>query len=342
LCALALLAAPSRGAAASDLYLLGYRPYDPISPNFWPQEATKDQRRYRIKVSAVFLVHRNPRNENVVIHLPLPPDNLYQKVYTATIAPAPTQILQSRYGQRIAVFDFGQVPTGAGVEVSYAAEATIGLVDAPVDPTQVGTLEQIPPQIKQDYLVDGPFYHIRDPYITRAAEQALQGERNPYRMIARIFAYTHERLRYLLDNKKVDAIETLRNGEGSCSEHSFVMIALARASGLPARYISGSSVNAAKADRNLYDRINHKIIEVFLPLVGWVPVESTGNRRRALAEPERFIGRSTHRMLFFATEPEPGLAPLDPRANIFTIEPFGVGSEIKLQQRVMTHWERVD
>ncbi|NLH49853.1 MAG: transglutaminase family protein [Myxococcales bacterium] len=328
-------------ANVPDLWQLGYRPFDPFMPSSLLDRQNQDRERFKVTVSAYFIVQRNPRQQNVKVYLPLPADDYYQTVYVSRFKPAPTEILKSRYGYEIAVYDFGPATRGTSFAVQYEVEATVGKIGWAVGPEMVGPLAEIPEQVKQDYLVDGRFYRINDPEIRAAALEAVGNERHPYAMLARIVQFVHERLQYQLDGRKVDAVMTLRLGQGSCSEHSFLLIALARHLGLPMRYMSGSFYKPSVFTRSFYDRVNHKIVEAFLPRLGWVPVESTGSRHRAVFDPESLIGESAHRMLFFAHEPEPGLAPLDPRNNIFTQNPFDTGSDVALSGRVLTHWERL-
>jgi hypothetical protein len=62
----------------------------------------------------------------------------------------------------------------------------------------------------------------------------------------------------------------LQRGTGSCSEYTFVYIAMCRAAGLPARYAGAIVV---RNDDASYDDVFHRWVEVFLPGYGWVPVD---------------------------------------------------------------------
>ena len=65
----------------------------------------------------------------------------------------------------------------------------------------------------------------------------------------------------------------LARGNGSCSEYSFVYIAMCRAAGLPARY-AGSVV--IRGDDASWDNVFHRWVEVYLPNYGWIPVDPSG------------------------------------------------------------------
>ncbi|HWR83817.1 MAG TPA: transglutaminase-like domain-containing protein, partial [Candidatus Deferrimicrobium sp.] len=65
----------------------------------------------------------------------------------------------------------------------------------------------------------------------------------------------------------------LERGNGSCSEYSFVFIAMCRAAGLPARYVGAVSI---RGDDASWDDVFHRWCEIYLPGYGWVPVDPSG------------------------------------------------------------------
>jgi transglutaminase-like putative cysteine protease len=77
----------------------------------------------------------------------------------------------------------------------------------------------------------------------------------------------------------------LERGNGSCSEYTFVYISMCRSAGLPARYV-GSVVE--RGDYASLDDVFHRWVEVYLPGVGWVPIDPSrgdkeGPRDQAIA-----------------------------------------------------------
>jgi transglutaminase-like putative cysteine protease len=340
--ALALLfAATTADAGIVEFWKLGYRAVDPFAVASPLGRTIDNSRRYLVRVGGQFVVWNNPAGEDVRAYLPLPADDAYQRVFVSRLRPAPVKIVRSRYGYEIAVYNYGPLKAGSGFEIYYDAEVALGKIRWDIDPDQVGTLAEVPEQIKQDYLGGGRFYKTNDPIVQAAALKAVGDETNPYWMMAKIIRYARSRLTYVLDGHKGDAVETLAARHGSCTEFTFVLIGMARAVGLPARYMSGSFYKKNVFTRHFQDRVYHKIVEIYLPRIGWVPVESTGSARRAERVPEKLIGDSSHLMLFFTHEPEPGLVPLDPRRNLITHRPFGLGSKLKVDRRVQINWERL-
>jgi transglutaminase-like putative cysteine protease len=61
-----------------------------------------------------------------------------------------------------------------------------------------------------------------------------------------------------------------------CTEYASLMIALCRASGIPARYVEGLAVLGEKTKESA--RTEHAWLEVYLPGSGWVPMDPTMGR----------------------------------------------------------------
>jgi transglutaminase-like putative cysteine protease len=294
-------------------------------------------------LTAEFRVTKNPARENVLLYLPLPANRrLYQRVLSYKLDPDPTRIIQSRHGYQIAEFNFGPLSPGEPFMVHYHGEVELYDVSIPITSEMVGDLSEIPEKIRKDYLVNGPYYRLKDPYIQAAAKEAVGEETNPYLMVRKIWLYVRERLYYNGDGRKDTAARVLKQGHGTCTEYSFSMIALSRANGIPARYMSGSLTKARGARVTSRDTIFHKIVEVYLPRVGWVPMESTSGGRYVNEKTcDQQIANLRPRMLFYQVETERGLAPLDPRRNTFTYVNVRMRSNVKLTGQVVHLWERV-
>jgi len=62
------------------------------------------------------------------------------------------------------------------------------------------------------------------------------------------------------------AEEALQSGHGVCQDHAHVFIACARATGVPARYVSGYLMMSGRTDQDAM----HAWAEAFVPELGWV------------------------------------------------------------------------
>jgi transglutaminase-like putative cysteine protease len=80
----------------------------------------------------------------------------------------------------------------------------------------------------------------------------------------------------------VDVNEVLANGEGVCQDFSHVALAMYRAAGFPARYVSGylyaadQSVGAAPAAAEIEVQ-THAWVEVAVPGFGWWALDPTND-----------------------------------------------------------------
>lgn len=104
----------------------------------------------------------------------------------------------------------------------------------------------------------------------QAVEEAVGEETHPYWMMRAIHRYVGEQLEYEMVGGWNVAPAVLERGTGSCSEYTFVFIAMCRAAGLPARYVGGSLL---RGDAASTDEAYHRWPEVYLPGYGWVPAD---------------------------------------------------------------------
>lgn len=72
--------------------------------------------------------------------------------------------------------------------------------------------------------------------------------------------------------------ETLQLKRGVCQDFAHLMIAMCRAKGIPARYVSGyhfiGDLQGGHAD---YEQASHAWVEAYIPNKGWVGYDPTNN-----------------------------------------------------------------
>ena len=187
--------------------------------------------------------------------------------------PRPDRFDTDEWGQKVAIYESRDLKPGETVEVSYTAKALIGVRRFCIFPDKVGRLEDVPLAIRRAYTVDGSRYRISEPLIVETTKKIVGEEKNPYWIARKICKWVQDQVEY----ERVggwDIAETLiKRGTGSCSEYSFLYIALCRAAGLPARY-EGSV--AVRGDDASMDDVFHRWCEVYLPNYGWIPVDPSG------------------------------------------------------------------
>jgi len=202
--------------------------------------------------------------------------------------PEPTDWVIDKWGQKIAHFHYDKIGPGQSVTPSYQAKAQLYKTRFFIFPDQVGSLDDIPKEIKQSYLSDGRKYCINDPYIKKTADKIIADETNCYWIARKFFNYVIENMEYELTGGWNAAPLVLKRGTGSCSEYSFAFIALCRSVGLPARYVGSVVLRGDDASTD-YD-VFHRWAEVYLPNYGWVPFDLSRGDRRSPAEQAEAIG----------------------------------------------------
>ncbi len=208
------------------------------------------------------------------IYLAIPHDlNSQELLEPVVFDPPPKDVLTDKWGQKVAHFQFADLPPTQFTNVTMLASAKLYQTRYFVFPDKVGTLAEIPKDVREKYLVDDTKFSLENPIIRNAVKKAVGDETNPYWIARKIYNYVIEHMEYELAGGWNIAPTVLDRGNGSCSEYSFVYISMCRAAGLPTRYV-GSLV--IRGDDASYDDVFHRWVEVYLPNYGWLPVDPSG------------------------------------------------------------------
>lgn len=202
--------------------------------------------------------------------------------------PQPAEIGPDQWGQEFARFRFAAVPVPGHVGATMTFDARTHVVRYYLFPEQAGTLKQIPKELKKQYLVDGDKYRIEDPVIQAVVDEVAGSETNTYAIMRALYDHLLEHMFYDLDDGWNVAPTVLERGNGSCSEYTFVFIALCRAAGLPARYV-GSVVR--RYDDTAIDDVYHRWAEVYIPPYGWIPIDPSRGDKESAAQQAAAIGQ---------------------------------------------------
>jgi hypothetical protein len=234
------------------------------------------------------------------IYLALPQSSPRQLFVEAPvfISSVKHDFIDDQWGQTVARFHFDTVKTGEMVQASYETVVELSEHWFYIRPEKIGSLKDIPREIKEKYLVDNTKFALESETIKGAVKKAVGDETNPYWMMRKIFRYIIDNMFYELAGGWNVAPAVLERGNGSCSEYSFVFIAMCRAAGLPARY-EGSI--AQRGDLASEDEVFHRWCQVYLPNYGWVPVDPSGGDQERPEAQARFIGHLANRYLVTTT-----------------------------------------
>jgi hypothetical protein len=230
------------------------------------------------------------------VYLALPHQELeHQNFVTDPVfLPEPAGFVEDRWSQEFAHFTVTDLLPGETARVSYEVPVEMQALRYILIPEYVGGLSRIPRDIKAKYTVDGARLQLDDPVIQNAIKEAIGEEDNPYWMVRSILEYIGNRIDYERVGGWDTAPNVLARGTGSCSEYSFVFMAMARGAGIPTRFCAGV---CERGDEASTDDVFHRWTEVYLPNYGWIPMDADAHDREWQADCARAIGSRSNRIL---------------------------------------------
>lgn len=291
-------------------------------------------RRAKVELTHQFRNYGPGLIKNFEVYFAVPQNRTGQKILNP-IQFAPAQKTQrfDQWGQEIAHFHYADVEPAQVVTTVMTVEVEIAEIRYDIRPEKVGKLEQIPKDIRAQYLVDDTKFQITHPVIQSAVQEAIGTEKNPYWIARKAYHYLMGKMFYELSGGWNVAPTVLGRGNGSCSEYSFVYIAMCRAAGLPARYV-GSVV--VRGDDASTDDVFHRWVEVYLPNYGWIPVDPSGGDQVWPETQAKFFGHLDNRFLI-TTEGGGGSEYLGWNYNAF--EAWSAEPKCKIHIETLAEWE---
>jgi hypothetical protein len=253
-------------------------------------------KRARVKLTCKVRCEGPDPMETCDVYLALPHDDLpHQRLLSeVTFQPATYDLTEDRWGQRFVHFTLTDIDPGETAKASYELEVEISNLYQHVLPEHTGGLREIPRDLVRRYTVDGARLMLSDPVIRDAVADAVGDETNPYWIVRRIFHYVNDHIEYERVGGWDTAPNVLRRGTGSCSEYSFVFMAMARAAGIPTRFCAGV---VERGDEASMDDVFHRWTEVYLPNYGWVPVDTSAGDDEWQADAMKALWSYSNRFL---------------------------------------------
>ncbi len=228
------------------------------------------------------------------VYLPEPENRVNQKILKKISYSIKPEMLTDKWGQVVAHFHKDNLPAGQKFEVTETIDVETYNVRFFIFPDKVGKLDEIPQDILKKYLVNDAKYEYDNPVIQKAVKKVVGDEKNPYWIARKIYDYLMPNMYYQMTGGWNTAPTVLARGNGSCSEYSFVYIAMCRAAGLPARYVGSI---AQRGEKKAMDDVFHRWVEVYLPNYGWVPVDPSGGDQKSPAAQARYFGHLSNHFL---------------------------------------------
>ncbi len=277
----------------------------------WNADRDKDKIFQLIVSDDDFYVKRNPKESVITythlttnfgpgtvktadVYLPVPENRVNQKILKKIDYSIKPEMLTDKWGQVVAHFHKTNLSAGQQFEVAETIDVETYNVRYFIFPDKVGKMNEIPQDILKKYLVNDAKYEYDNPVIQSAVKKAVGDEKNPYWVARKIYDYLMPHMYYQMTGGWNTAPTVLARGNGSCSEYSFVYIAMCRAAGLPARYVGSI---AQRGEIKAMDDVFHRWVEVYLPNYGWIPVDPSGGDQKSPAAQARYFGHLSNRFL---------------------------------------------
>ncbi|MBM4320271.1 MAG: hypothetical protein FJ125_09980, partial [Deltaproteobacteria bacterium] len=226
---------------------------------------------------------------DVAIFIALPGRKETQEVLKVTPFPAgtsPAQVADAS-GQSYWRFSTPSLPPGEEATAGFQADVVLRKVRWFVDPRQVRPPAEIPADVKTRFLRDQSKYDLEHPKIKEKAAAIVGSEKNPYIAFLRIYHYVIDNMEYQIEGGWNAAPLLLERKTGSCSEYTILLVALLRAAGIPARYVGSVVLRGEDAS---VDLVFHRWAEVFIPGLGWLPVDANRGDVQWPAEQAEGVG----------------------------------------------------
>ncbi len=269
------------------------------------------------------------------VFLALPKNRSTQEVLAIDFPHPPDDKLTDHWGQEVALFKKTGLKPGERVVTRMRVKAKIYDVMYHLFPEKAGSLKDIPVDVRKRFLADDDKYRLQDPVIQDAVKEAVTRPDNPYWIARDIYDYIHQKMFYKRIGGWDIAPTVLQRGSGSCSEYTFVYIAMLRAAGVPARYVGSVAVRGEDAS---FDFVYHRWVEVYLPNYGWVPVSADGGDQESPRDQAMYFGHQYNRYLV-TTESGGGSEYLKWDYN--SSESWQADGRVQLRLEMIADWDKL-
>lgn len=142
----------------------------------------------------------------------------------------------------------------------------------PTAPTPLTAAEEV------DYLQPSPFVPSLPEFVHLGERFHPQSEADTFEAARRLSEFVYNEFRYVKDATTIDTpvATVLHDRRGVCQDFAHVLLGLCRASGIPARYVSGYIASRASDERRGAEA-SHAWVEAWTPTHGWRGFDAANN-----------------------------------------------------------------
>jgi len=192
----------------------------------------------------------------------------YQEVLEMEIKPAEYEIFSDEYGNSIVEFGFSEILPDSEIHIRIDYRVKVNHLAYDLS----DCFGELP---NSD---TSPELHIEslNPQILALSESLSNGKDTVCEQVRAFYDYIGNELVYSYNGGDWGAQAALGEMGADCTEYASLMVALSRVNKIPARYIVGLYVNSAGEDA--LARLEHAWLDVYLPGIGWTPMDPTLGR----------------------------------------------------------------
>lgn len=208
-----------------------------------------------------------------------------QRVFSTDVLPAPGRTYNDTLGNRFAVFVIERLLAGQRYVVAFNATIELKNMDINIKPGGGGTYAG-----EEDvFLVPTTLADAADPAVVAKARSLEAPSGDVFETVWNFYNYIVDGIAYQQLPGEWPASWVIEHGEGGSAELGNVFVALARASGIPARRVSGWGDPFNTSETLTVNRFAHGWAEFYMPGYGWVSADPTwgkAHRFDNLARPD--------------------------------------------------------
>lgn len=213
------------------------------------------------------------------VEVALPPDVFGEQYVTVeSLLPPPLAVRVDADGNYLAKYMLK-----AHEEKTLSLKARVFVVHKTPDLKQSGKISETAENLRQLYTQPGPYWESTDPEIKTLAasltdqnQNAAENARNLYEYVTSHLSYDWESVRLGKPLERKGAKRALaENKSAVCMEYADLFIALLRASGIPARRLTGYAFSENTVSQPVTDDALHTWVQLYLPKIGWISTDPT-------------------------------------------------------------------
>jgi len=212
----------------------------------------------------------------------------YSTILNTLYEPQPVEVKTDAKGNQTGRYEIARLLPGEKQIIRVLHDYRVSLIDYTIDPARIEPYAQFQPAVLQPYLTPSPGIESDHPLIQAKAREVVGRETNPFKKAKKIFTFVNEYMTYSEEKfgtnegkeSEYGALYALQTGKGVCEDYADLMVALLRATGVPARTVSGwtgeiSGKSIKLIDANTTFLPGHMWLEYYLPGYGWIPADPT-------------------------------------------------------------------